>query len=490
MGATHNDHTTQSSHNRKYAAQSGQAIVLIALAMVGLLGMAGIAIDGGMILFTDRQAQKVADIAAMSAAIAMCNGDDPNEAAINVANANGITDDDPEENDDGRDDVIVTIAPEGLGNQYLSVVVKMPRPPMFIQVVYKDALVAEGRSTTRCTVDSSGGMSPSGDSVLFATSQDCPYTLYSSGNNVTYDGNIRSNAELWLSITDNSSSEAGWVNGNVYYVTRADGNRREIWAASPPRYAGWGGLSINGRGIPVTNDPNDDSDAFLFRDPVQPAPLLYRIDDFNRDAPDNPIWDATPANRRTWLPGGSYSWPGFGGANELPAPGGVVQGLYFIDGDFVVTNDSRPMDGTLGDGVTIVATGKIRFNSGPLILEPYYSNLTMMSGYGTSDYQSYELGESITTGGTCSGQFPSENGSAIYLPTQQGGVVFGTEERPGLLYAPWGTVRFGTGNVGHSYGQVIAYGINSQHNSSWIHYRPGVGSGGDGPSPVAVYFVN
>jgi len=469
----------KSTAHRKSGAQSGQAIVLIALAMVALLGMAGLALDGGSMLFLQRKAQTVADLAAMSAAVAKCDDSsstDPEAAALQVAAANEVS----------ADDVTVSF-PNGTD---VSVVVQLPKDPYFIQVVYHGEMIAEGRSVTRCRVDSSSGENPYGDAVLFATSQDCPYTLYTSGNNVLYEGSLRSNAEMWLSITDDSSNVYGTVTGTANYVTLAAGNRREIWAATPPHDAGWGGLDLGGHGIPVINDPNDDSDADLFQGPVQPAPLLYDIDDFG---PGGSIWEATPANRRHPLPGGNYSWPGFMGANELPTSGGKVQGLYFVNGDFIVTNDSRPMDGTLGDGVTIVATGRIRFNSGPLILEPYYSNLTMMSGYGTgtsNGYQNYEVGDSITTGGTCGGQYPSSDNSAIYLPTQQGGVVFGTEARPGLLYAPWGTVKFGTGNVGPTYGQIIAYGINSEHNSSAIHYRPGVGGGSTGPSPQVVSFVH
>src|SRR5690606_27537423 len=96
-------------------------------------------------------------------------------------------------------------------------------------------------------------------------------------------------------------------------------------------------------------------------------------------------------------------------------------------------------------------------------------------------YASYDVGDSITTGGSCGNQ-NSGSTIAINLPTQQGGVIFGTDERPGLLYAPWGMVRFGTGHVGATYGQVIAYTISSYHNSSDIRYRPGVGGGSNIPS--------
>jgi hypothetical protein len=50
--------------------QKGQALVLIALAIVGLVGITGLAIDGGNIYSERRRAQNAADTAALSAALA------------------------------------------------------------------------------------------------------------------------------------------------------------------------------------------------------------------------------------------------------------------------------------------------------------------------------------------------------------------------------------------------------------------------------------
>ena len=55
MDAMHKKHTTSSPLRNSHAGQSGQAIVLIALMMVGLLGMTGLALDGGSLLLLQRR---------------------------------------------------------------------------------------------------------------------------------------------------------------------------------------------------------------------------------------------------------------------------------------------------------------------------------------------------------------------------------------------------------------------------------------------------
>lgn len=62
---------------RDRKSERGQSLVLIALSAVLLLGMSGLAIDGG-ILFSDRRhAQNAADSAAMAGAFAILQGNDP-----------------------------------------------------------------------------------------------------------------------------------------------------------------------------------------------------------------------------------------------------------------------------------------------------------------------------------------------------------------------------------------------------------------------------
>ena len=53
----------------KLFVERGQALILIALAAVGLFGMTGLAIDGGMVFSDRRNAQNAADTAALAGAL-------------------------------------------------------------------------------------------------------------------------------------------------------------------------------------------------------------------------------------------------------------------------------------------------------------------------------------------------------------------------------------------------------------------------------------
>src|SRR5690349_12199708 len=54
---------------KKQSSQRGQALILIALAAIGLFGITGLAIDGGAKFSDRRHAQNAADTAALAAAL-------------------------------------------------------------------------------------------------------------------------------------------------------------------------------------------------------------------------------------------------------------------------------------------------------------------------------------------------------------------------------------------------------------------------------------
>src|SRR5215208_5318711 len=72
--------------------ERGQALILIALAAVGLFGFTALAIDGSRKFSDRRHAQNAADAAALAAALASSRGaDDPSSTstATDVATTNG-----------------------------------------------------------------------------------------------------------------------------------------------------------------------------------------------------------------------------------------------------------------------------------------------------------------------------------------------------------------------------------------------------------------
>jgi len=70
-------------------SEDGQLLVIFALALVALIGMVGLIIDGGDTALQRRDQQNVADAAAMAAGYAYANNLDETAAAQTVAAANG-----------------------------------------------------------------------------------------------------------------------------------------------------------------------------------------------------------------------------------------------------------------------------------------------------------------------------------------------------------------------------------------------------------------
>lgn len=74
---------------KRKSQEKGQALILIALAAVGLFAFAALAIDGSAAFSDKRHAQNAADSAAMAAALAYTRGNDINDAAESAATTNG-----------------------------------------------------------------------------------------------------------------------------------------------------------------------------------------------------------------------------------------------------------------------------------------------------------------------------------------------------------------------------------------------------------------
>jgi Tfp pilus assembly protein PilX len=75
-------------------SERGQALILIVMAMVGLLGLTGLAVDGGLAYSDRRNAQNAADTAAFAAARAMIRSEPWKGAGLFMAGENGYVDQD------------------------------------------------------------------------------------------------------------------------------------------------------------------------------------------------------------------------------------------------------------------------------------------------------------------------------------------------------------------------------------------------------------
>lgn len=131
--------------------QRGQAILLIALLMVVLLGFIGLAIDGGVLYKTQRDARNAADAAMLAATYRLCTGGD--SAAVQAAGLAAAATNDFD-NDGVTNTVTVNNPPASgpaAGNpEFVEVVVWADAPTYLIQLVYTGPTEVSARSTARC----------------------------------------------------------------------------------------------------------------------------------------------------------------------------------------------------------------------------------------------------------------------------------------------------------------------------------------------------
>ncbi len=182
-------------------AERGQAIVLVMLVFVGLLGAIGLAVDGGRLYSDRRSAQNAADNAALAGAFALCNSANVVNAAVASAAQNGYTAAPP--------NVIVSVSnppttgPNAGDDEYVEVNIRAQSQLTFGRLVYSGTLQSSGRAVARCT---SGGGPIGGGNGLIALNdaQQRVVDLSGSGCIRVIGGGI---------FVNSSHSEAAYVDG-------------------------------------------------------------------------------------------------------------------------------------------------------------------------------------------------------------------------------------------------------------------------------------
>lgn len=136
---------------KHHTEEKGQALILIALAVVGLFGFAALAIDGSRVYSDKRHAQNAADTAALAAALAYQRGNDIDLAAMSRARSNGY--------DGGaKSDVTITIAdiaagsnicPGNTAGKDITVTIKSYLETTFARVIGRNEVTSVVSATTR-----------------------------------------------------------------------------------------------------------------------------------------------------------------------------------------------------------------------------------------------------------------------------------------------------------------------------------------------------
>ncbi len=334
-----NDNTGLPQSSRFWTeAQSGQAIVLLMLALVVLIGFTGLAIDGGGLFFLQRDAQNATDAAVLAATYARCTGANPDDvvaAGIAAAAENGFH--------NGRDGRIVEVynpplhgekadAPDA--DSYIEVNISATKPAYFIQVVYQGPLQVTTYAVGYCLPP----FDPTSLPAITGLSSTCTNTVRWAGSTSEIRGGVFSNNDMQFTGSDNT------IEDGADAVTHVDSPSSNNNTFSPASQDG---------APPLEGDPLAN---------------FYRIEDYAPDplgavARNAPIYHPITQGNNASAP---YYDVDFKDANGRWEPKNrTLEGLYYVDGDVALGNNI-----TFGpNGISIVATGKI---SGNAVNATYY----------------------------------------------------------------------------------------------------------------------
>lgn len=410
----------QHSRNSRWAqAQSGQAIVLIALVIVALIAILGLAVDGGGLYFLQRDAQNATDAAVIAAAYARCAANkltsDPAAIAAMVQSAgedaatrNGFTN-----GQGGRTVTIQNPAPDSshpTDNRYVQVDITATKPSYFIQLVYKDPLKVSVRAIGYCQ--------PPFDKSTVKAVMGMAHDDVCTNNVVKRTGSY---ADIQGGVTSNGDYSGGGGN---------DDNLSGGVSAATDVVLG-----------PHTTYPDGYTD--YRTDPKyidDPLANVYPIDQFkpggdyavsavSADGTINYYHDVydggtNPDTGKKYKFTGSGTWQ----------PSGTLQGVYYVEGN--VDLGVGPKFGPLG--VTFVTAGTIDGKQLGDDTQAY-------SGPGASGLLFYSTYDAASP--TCTGTAINATGSYAHWK--------------GLIYAPNGQVNVSAANS-VIYGYIVGYTVNLQ----------------------------
>lgn len=162
-------------HHRVAQRRRGAVVLVVALSLVALLGMAGLVVDGGNMMATRRNVQNAADSAALAGAVALMKEGSAASAtrdALMYARDNGLS-------NNGRDNTVSAHSPPVSGPyagdpKCVQVLVQKTLPSYFIRLLIqrKPTVVAQAVATTTMgsgSVDGLIALNPTKKSSLLTT---------------------------------------------------------------------------------------------------------------------------------------------------------------------------------------------------------------------------------------------------------------------------------------------------------------------------------
>ena len=367
---------------QKDSNQSGQSIVIMAFAVVVLMGIMAVAIDGGRIYTLRRDAQNAADAAALQGAKAVCQDEDFEAVALDVAAMNGFS---------GAGVVEVNNPPlysdSPINDDQVEVVITATiQGGMIAPVVYEGELNTRVRAVGDCI---RGTLSGSGAALFsYCGSGDA---VSVGGSNIRVIGGIHSNGEVKV---NGSASNPATITGTVTYVNDYQLNNTALFPTTNNP------VPVTFREYPL--DPGVfNYDAFMPGGWAYEA--VYEVDpDLIHYRPDE--IDSDDLEDEGWLVGDNMD-----------------KGVYVSPVGFKF----NASDDLIGDYVTFVTKGKISFNGGSSVFRPYFGGLLMITEDGISPCHPSEVikltGSALDWGGIIF----APNGQ-VSLNASGGGTFYGS----------------------------------------------------------------
>ncbi|MBO9367418.1 MAG: hypothetical protein J7555_01555 [Chloroflexi bacterium] len=290
----------------KAKMEKAQSLLLIAVAMLALLGLTAIAIDGGNVYRDRRQAQNAADNAALAAALAITQNQDWQQAASTRASQNGYL------NDGVRSVVEVYYPPvEGpyAGNtEYVQVIITSHVSTYFASIVGVSQLTNRVQAVARARPPQALF---NGNAVVGLAPTACKAVEFQGNAQMTITGSglfVNSNCSCNQTAAFFNNSGAGTL--HVPYI----------------------------QSVGCVKYKDGAVDAGNIQTGVQPLPYP-------------PSW--LPP-----IPACDYTWNSLSGSRSLQP------GVHCVNGNFTINAN----DVLTGNGVTIVVYGEVRWNGGTVTL--------------------------------------------------------------------------------------------------------------------------
>lgn len=420
--------TIGSKRNRRQDRQSGQILIFMAFVLVALIGMAGLAMDGGRLYFEYRDVQNATDAAIQAAIYAKCANRDIIPAAFEAAEDNGL-------DLDGGTKVWVFNPPisgpaEG-NDDYVQVAITSEIDPYFIQVVYHDRLTVSAQAVGRCVPDRTAGFFRG--AIFAGAGPECNNSVDWAGATSTIDGAVHSNNDIEVG----GGGHGNFINGHVTSVT---------------------GLHESGAGNLTINDPEGTSPDIV---EPEPFPDYFHIEDYRPDY-DHPGWrpedsftglgrvaeqaqdngeyvpyvcsNANDSMTRTWLIDNGY---------YDPVTAVLKTGIYYSPCHIKLSS----MDGMTGS-ITFVAEGTIELHGNNQFIgpSPYEPSLLAFSD------EQFTAGVSACVSSVIKFNGPSNTWN-------------------GVLYAPKGLIDVaGADNTGVN-GALIGYTVSFSGADNYISWN-------------------